>query len=340
MPDLRGWLRNNLDVVAFAAALVVAGALMSWWAVLTRYNILEMHRLIEAQLVSTISDSGVLAEQLAAVRHHTDRQLFMIAGESGLAAALLVTFACVLFVVARRRRAANDRMQRLLQFTTHELKTPIAGVRALLQSLELDSVPTEHRRRLLAQGVNECNRLEHLAETILTYQRAVARPQLSLAVHSADELIEHILEHRRATLGAETVDWRRGPAASVIVDADAFRVVLENLLDNARKYGGDGVTLSSSIVEGGWQLAVSDRGIGFNPDEAEQLFDPFSRHLKQGMTAHGSGLGLYLSRQLARDMRGSLSAVSEGPGRGSTFLFRVPLAAGAAEPAKESLVRA
>jgi signal transduction histidine kinase len=340
VPDVKGWLRNNLDVVAFAAALIVAGALMSWWAVLTRHNIIEMHGLVEAQLVSTISDSGALAEQLAALRHHTDRQLFMIAGESGLAAILLVTFACVLFMVARRRRAAADRMQRLLQFTTHELKTPIAGVRALLQSLELESVPAEHRRRLLAQGVIECNRLEHLAETILTYQRAVARPELSLVVHSADELIEHILEHRRATLGVESVEWRPGPAARVSVDADAFRVVLENLLDNAKKYGGDDVTLSSSIVDGGWQLAVHDRGIGFDPAEAEQLFDPFSRHLKAGMTAHGSGLGLYLSRQLARDMRGSLSATSEGPGHGSTFLFTVPLAAGEAQPAKESLARA
>ena len=340
MPDLRHWLRSNLDVVAFAAALIVAGALMTWWAILTRSNILEMHRLIEAQLIATISDPAMLRTQLEAVGRHTDRQLFMIAGESTLAAILLATFACVLFIVARRRRIATERMQRLLQFTTHELKTPIAGVRALLQSLEIESVPAQHRKRLLAQGVNECNRLEHLAETILTYQRAVARPRGPVRVHSADALVENILEHRRTTLGAEQVDWRPGPTAGLRVDADAFRVVLENLLDNARKYGGEGVLLSSSLDGDLWRLAVADRGIGFDAAEAEQLFDPFSRHVKSGITTHGSGLGLYLSRQLAHDMRGELSAISEGPGRGSTFYFDLPIAHDTADGGTESLARA
>jgi signal transduction histidine kinase len=327
---LREWLRSNLDVVAFATALIVAGALMSWWALLTRHNIVEMHGLIEKQLQLTVKDPTELAVQLAQLAHHTDRQLFMISGESGLAAALLLVFAGVLFVVARRRRAANQRMQRLLQFTTHELKTPIAGVRALLQSLELESVPPEHKRRLLAQGVNECNRLEHLAETILTYQRAVARPQLSIGVHTAEKLVRDILEHRRDTLSEETVNWHPGPTADLRVDPDAFRVVLENLLDNAKKYGAGAVTLSSTLDDGWYRLAVRDQGMGFPPAEAEFLFDPFSRRLKEGMATHGSGLGLYLSRQLARDMRGDLRALSEGPGRGSVFVFEVPVEASAA----------
>lgn len=330
MNRLRDWLRSNLDVIAFATALVVAGALMSWWALLTRHNILEMHGLVEKQLTLTVKDPTELAAQLAQLSHHTGRQLFMISGESGLAVALLLIFAIVLFMVARRRRAANQRMQRLLQFTTHELKTPIAGVRALLQSLELESVPQEHRKRLLAQGVNECNRLEHLAETILTYQRAVARPQLSIGVHTAEQLVRDILEHRRGTLSEETVTWQPGPAADLRVDPDAFRVVLENLLDNAKKYGAGMVTLSTSIDDGRYQVSVRDQGLGFPPHEAEHLFDPFSRRRNEGTTTHGSGLGLYLSRQLARDMHGDLRAVSDGPGRGSVFVFELPVAASGA----------
>jgi signal transduction histidine kinase len=117
-------------------------------------------------------------------------------------------------------------------------------------------------------------------------------------------------------------------------------VVLENLLDNARKYGGRGVTLTSSLADGRWRLAVRDQGVGFAPGDAEYLFDPFARKLQHGMTTHGSGLGLYLSRQLARDMRGELSAVSEGPGRGSTFILEVPVASAAPASAKENLARA
>ena len=104
----------------------------------------------------------------------------------------------------------------------------------------------------------------------------------------------------------------------VYANRDAFRVILENLLDNARKYGGGKVELHSSTEAGRWKLEVRDFGLGFDPQLSERLFDPFSRAAK-GSVIHGSGLGLSLSRQLARQMGGELSATSQGEGKGSTF---------------------
>jgi len=103
------------------------------------------------------------------------------------------------------------------------------------------------------------------------------------------------------------------------------RVVLENLLDNARKYGGGKVELSDVTHGAKWRLEVKDQGQGFLMTDAERLFEPFERGGGTGV-AHGSGLGLYISRQLARRMQGELTATSDGLGKGSTFALELPVA--------------
>jgi two-component system CheB/CheR fusion protein len=224
-----------------------------------------------------------------------------------------------LVYIARQRSLAQRRMERLLQFTSHELKTPISGVRALLQSLGLGSLPEERKAEFLKRGLLEVDRLEHLTETILAWQRSLASEgRVAPAAHEASSLVNQILEHRSRTGVTETLDVKPVAPAQVLVDADAFRVILENLLDNAHKYGGGRAEVFSEVRGREWALSVKDGGQGFAASQAENLFDPFRRQKHEGVT-HGSGLGLYLSRQLAQRMNGRLTASSEGPGRGSIF---------------------
>jgi signal transduction histidine kinase len=239
-----------------------------------------------------------------------------------------VTSVIVLFLLVRRHRQARDRMERLLQFTSHELKTPIAGVRGLLQTLARNRVPEDARAGLLDEGVAACDRLEHLAETILAYQRAVASEGPPVVVRS-DTLLDGVLAHRRRTLADEGIEAAGAEVAHLRVDVDAFRVVMENLLDNARKYGGGRTTVQTRLDGPTWSVSVRDEGQGFQAADAERLFEPFARGGNRGEAiTHGSGLGLYLSRQLARRWGGDLCAESEGPGRGATFRLRVPVADG------------
>ena len=318
---LNRWLGANADVLLLGACLASVGPLMAWWSVLVRRNILAVDHMLRAQLNGL--DGVERAQRLAALDAATDRQLFMIAGESALAGLLLAILASVLFMVARHRRNEAQRMQLMMQLSTHQLKTPLAGVRALLQSLGNGSIPEAARERFIAQGVGECDRLEHLVETTLAYQRAVSRQAVRRERASTRALVADILDHRRATFPDEQVAWMPGGDVQVRCDEDAVRVILENLLDNARKYGGGAVEVADGVRGGSWWLEVRDRGQGFAPSEAEHLFEPFTREGGRGV-AHGSGLGLYLSRQLARQMQGELGARSEGPGRGSTFMLELP----------------
>lgn len=323
MHRVKRFFSRNLDVVLFGLALTSVGPLMAWWSVLVRRNILAMDQLTRTDLL-LLPDSGERARQLAALDLHTNRQLFMISGETTLAGLLLVVLAVVLFAIARKRQNENRRMQTMLQLTSHQLKTPIAGVRMLLQSLGSGVVPQELQAQLLARGVAECDRLEHLVETILAFQRSVARGARS-EVMTSERLVGEILAHREQTSGKAEATWTKREPTPLVCDPDAVRVVLENLLDNARKYGGGQVELAESVSGQTWQLEVKDRGIGFEPSHAERLFEPFEREEGSG-AAHGSGLGLYIARQLARRMRGDLTATSAGKNQGSTFVLKLPVA--------------
>ncbi len=325
--DLIRWLSRRLEYLVLSLAVAIIAALVAWWSIFARRLISQEQALAEDLLTLTTKDPLELKSGLAALDARSERLLLMIAGESGVFVLALILCMVVLFVVARRRQEARIRMERMLQFTSHELKTPIAGVRALLQSLELGSVPPEQHRPLLKSGIAECDRLEHLAETILAYQRAVSLPEGGkLEAHEAGALVAEVLAHRAHGFGAEAVAVQPAPPIRVYANPDAFRVILENLLDNARKYGGGKVELHTSTEGNRWKLEVRDFGLGFDPRLSERLFDPFSRAAK-GAVSHGSGLGLSLSRQLARQMGGELSAMSAGEGKGSTFTLSLGSAA-------------
>lgn len=316
--SLRGWVLERAEYLVLGVSLAVIGSLVAWWAVFASRMIGTM-RALSAEVARLQGSATDAAEAHA----RAERLALMIRGESGMFALALASSVVVLFLLVRRHRQARDRMERLLQFTSHELKTPIAGVRALLQTLQRGRVPEDMRVSLLQDGVAACDRLEHLAETILAYQRAVVAP-VRAASHPLGELVEGVIAHRRSSSPEESLRVSIPAQISVLADADAFRVILENLLDNARKYGARSVELRGRAGASGCALDVIDDGPGFPAEDAELLFQPFARQRGDGVT-HGAGLGLYLSRQLAQDLGGTLAATST-PGRGATFTLTLPLA--------------
>ncbi len=317
----RRWVTEQTEYVVLGVSLSVIATLVAWWAVFVRRMIGSVQEL-GTELVLLRGGPADLAE----IEARSARMELMIRGESFMFALALVTSVVVLCLLVRRHRQARDRMERLLQVTSHELQTPIAGVRALLQTLARNRVPEELRAGLLDEGVAACDRLEHLAETILAYQRAVASDVDRSVVPSA-QLLQGVLGHRSRTLHDEELVVQDDASGLLCVDTDGFRVVMENMLDNARKYGGGRVEVRTSRVGATWSVAVHDDGAGFAPADAERLFEPFARGEASGEeVTHGSGLGLYLSRQLARRWGGDLRAASEGAGRGAVFTLSVPLA--------------
>jgi signal transduction histidine kinase len=326
-PGFRQWFAERAELLVLGVTLLATASLVFWWTILLRG---EMRSNEALELALLDAQSGLTGQQIEERREeiasHHGRRNVMLVGESTLLALLLSGSLVVLFLLAQRRKQQREDMEKLLQFTSHEFKTPVAGVKGLLQSLALGSIPEAQRAELIRLGQMECDRLEHLAETILAYQRAMARdPREGVQTFDAARFIADLLAHRARTSSGGDVELALIDAVQVQADRDGLRVILENLLDNAHKYGGGQVRIAAGVSEGRWRLDISDRGRGFAPEAAEKLFDIHNRGSGDGMT-HGAGLGLAIARSLARRMGGDITARSAGAGQGAVFTVTLALA--------------
>ncbi len=270
-----------------------------------------------------------------AIEDKLRRRRAMVHGEGLFLFLLVIVCTVMLYQLVRSERRHIGRMESFLHAVTHEMKTPLTGIKTLLETLRSGGVPAEVQPRLLDLGIENADRLEHCIENMLVAGALrVGQQQLHLVSAPLGPELEAFIGHRRRTLTGrpEAVELSMEPehaALAVRIDSDMLRIVLENLVDNGLKYGGDRpvVRLVVSVADGLVSIAVSDRGIGFDRQTASQLFVPFRRGLPEGHGVnHGTGLGLAIARDLCRRMGGDLVAHSDGPGQGATFTVSLPKA--------------
>ncbi|HKN63794.1 MAG TPA: ATP-binding protein, partial [Gaiellaceae bacterium] len=216
---------------------------------------------------------------------------------------------------------------------SHELRTPLAAVYGAARTLRRTDIeiPGEQRDRFLDIIVSETERLTAIvSQILLAGQLEEGRVDVTTSATDLHPLAESVLESARLR-APEQIELRleqNGDRAVALADADKLRQVLVNLLDNAIKYSPDGgdVTVELNGGHGRVRLAVRDRGLGIPPGEQERIFEKFYR-LDPALTrgVGGSGLGLFISRELVSRMGGSLTVRSQ-PGEGAAFVVDLPAA--------------
>ena len=216
---------------------------------------------------------------------------------------------------------------------SHELRTPLAAVYGAARTLRRTDIeiPGEQRDRFLEIIVSETERLTAIvSQILLAGQLEEGRVDVTTAATDLAPLAESVLDSTRLR-APEQIELRleqNGDRAVALADEDKLRQVLVNLLDNAIKYSPDGgeVTVELNGGHGRVRLAVRDRGLGIPPGEEERIFEKFYR-LDPALTrgVGGSGLGLFISRELVSRMGGSLTVRSQ-PGEGAAFVVDLPAA--------------
>jgi signal transduction histidine kinase len=227
--------------------------------------------------------------------------------------------------------SAEERRRRLLSDLAHELRTPLATIDAYVEGLADGVVPPEPATWTLLRA--ETGRLSRLSEDVAKVSRAEER-QLDLRPQRtrAESLLAGAEAAARPGFDAKGVALERAPggdAPDVNVDRDRMAEVLANLLDNALRHTPPGgtVTLAQRSDNGGALLSVSDTGEGLEPGELELVFERFYRaDPARSRDRGGSGIGLTISRALVEAHGGRLWAESDGPGKGTRFLCRLPAA--------------
>jgi PAS domain S-box-containing protein len=224
-----------------------------------------------------------------------------------------------------------DRMKSdFVATVSHELRTPLAAVYgAAITLAERDFTGREELRRdLVKQIAEQAARLSAIVDDILFVGRLEAGGlRLEPATVDVVDVARAAVDAARMRAGEAEVTLRAVAKNSTIeTDAGRLRQVLDNLLDNAIKYSPNGGAIELCVDENErWTcFSVSDHGVGIPVAEMTRIFEKFYRldpHQTRGV--NGTGLGLYVCRELVERMDGRIS-VSSVPGRGSTFLVELP----------------
>jgi signal transduction histidine kinase len=228
------------------------------------------------------------------------------------------------------RLVRNER--ELLANVSHELRTPLSRIRVALELGEEGDA--ERARKYLKEIGSDLAELEQLLEDVLTAARLDAHKggngfPLHLSSVNAGEFVDSAARRfREAWPSRALIEKVAQPLPVIDADPILLRRVLDNLLDNARKYSEDSkpITLRAAAADAELRIEVADEGIGMSASDLRQLFTPFFRtDRSRARGTGGVGLGLALARRIVDAHGGSLTAASE-PGRGSTFTVKLPLA--------------
>jgi PAS domain S-box-containing protein len=230
-------------------------------------------------------------------------------------------------------RAADARKDEFLATLAHELRNPLAPISNSLQVLRAESDPLRlaESRKVIERQVGQ---LVHLVDDLLDVSRVSrgklelrrSRVRLAEVLHAAIETSQPVIAAHRHTLRVNEA------AGDVWLDADLTRLaqVFSNLLNNGAKYMEPGgvIAVEASADADNVVVAVRDRGIGIAPDVLPYVFDMFVQADRSLERAQGGlGIGLTLVRRLVELHDGSVTVLSDGPGKGSEFVVRLPRAA-------------
>ena len=230
----------------------------------------------------------------------------------------------------------SERRASFVSAVTHELRTPLTTFRLYSDMLESGAVKPENHRHYLQVLSREADRLSHLVENVLAFSRIErGSARTTRQVQTLAGLLEPLRERLAARLASAgmtlVMDLTLGEAARrVHVDAAAVEHVLFNLIDNAAKYAGAGTPPEVTIrlaAAGRWvRLIVSDHGPGIPPAERKRIFRAFHKSARDAAESRpGVGLGLALSRRLARNLGGDLQYAQPPDASSASFVLTLPL---------------
>jgi two-component system sensor histidine kinase SenX3 len=249
----------------------------------------------------------------------------------GTALSLLLIGGLVLIVVLLVREVRlNERQSNFISAVTHELKTPVASLKLYLDTLQLRDLPESRREDFYRTMRQDLDRLHSTINNVLNAAMYTDRPVVDPQPLDLAKLVRRSIDltRTRHQLPRECFEYE-GPEALVVAgDAAALETAVLNLLDNAVKYSRERVEVRAALSaepEGQVRLRLSDQGVGMSRAHLRFIFKRFYRIGAEVRRSHaGTGLGLFIARSIVKGHRGTVSAESPGPDRGSTFTITLP----------------
>ena len=298
----------------FLLAYILA-ALVFWFIDLNAQN----KELLEMRLHEVKANDAHFIQKVNHIENARKRKTAQYVGEGVTFLLMIIAGAVYIFRLIKKQLTQSEQQLNLMMAFTHELKTPIAVTRLNLETMQIRKLELPQQQKLIRSTIEEANRLNTLCNNMLYMSQLDAgnstltkeKINLStLASDCADDFNVRFPE-RKIEIDVENDTVITG-------DKILLQLAINNLLDNAIKYSGkEDVVLIKVFKENKKiKLQVIDQGIGVSTAEKEKIFEKYFRGA--GMQTKGTGLGLYLTKEIVKQHDGSISMKSNEP-RGSTF---------------------
>jgi two-component system phosphate regulon sensor histidine kinase PhoR len=229
------------------------------------------------------------------------------------------------------QKALRKRNAEFVSSVSHEMKTPLAGIKAYVELLVDGDAEDEETREEFLQVINgQADRLQRLVDNLLNLARIEAGVvKVSKENQSLNELLDEALHVVQPTAEAKNIRLASNLSPmylGVLADRDMLLQSGINLLSNAIKYtpAEGSVTLRSRMEDGHVRFEVEDTGVGLCEEDRERVFEKFYRVKKDKNMAAGTGLGLPLAKHIVEDVHGGRLTVTSTLGQGSTFAVTLP----------------
>ena len=237
---------------------------------------------------------------------------------------------------AAELKAIDGARADLIAMVTHELRTPLAVVRAYTDLLanepsldgrqSRDPERRERRAEWYRGTMSQIERLDRLVDSILASVRVVPDHPAASEPTDVGEVVTDVMSELGPVLDRHTVALGSTSSLHAMADPPRLRQVVEHLLENAVKYAPPKTTITIywALVEGVVRLGVTDEGPGIPEEWRERIFEPYAR--RDTKTARGSGIGLYAAKRLVESMGGQLWCEPAIGHPGARFVVAIPAA--------------
>ena len=243
---------------------------------------------------------------------------------------LVLAGAWLIYRALRKTEELQFHQQNFLMAVTHELKTPLAAIEIYLDSLKSEKIPPEKKMEIIPKMKDDVKRLEKMVENILDAGRFDRQGyKLNKSDFDFSILLNDIInEFDKILLSTKFVISRNiQEKLELFGDPSALRRAIEAIIENSFKYNDkEQININVELSENRdkYHLKITDNGIGIGKKDLNEIFKRFYRvgdELRRNKP--GSGLGLYLSREIIHAHRGEISAHSDGIGKGTTFIIKI-----------------
>ena len=236
-----------------------------------------------------------------------------------------------IFIYLTRQININRLYETFIANFTHELKSPLASIQLYLETLQRRNVPKEKQREFVDQMLNDTQRLKQVIDSILDISQIEQKKKIfdlqpqpvQATIHS---LITNCME--RFKLNKESLIVKGKVKGYWLVDQAAMQMAFSNLLDNALKYSPDLMPVTIRLLQEKQRFCIEfiDQGIGIEKEAQKHIFQKFYRVSAPYMPdIRGTGLGLYLVKEIIKAHFGQIAVKSEGINKGTTFRLCFPL---------------